>query len=127
MRPFSPVYFGSLRLAFAMRMGASIPKCFVGTLTNSPAANRRHKLHFFNVAGRRDDELYSSLATAVREQTEPKRRIFRPWSENLLPYIEDPHGPDIVKSLDDMVFVKDRYPKVRTTGWRSGNYTYPSL
>lgn len=111
---FSPTAFGSLHLAFKLEKGQPIPPDFVGSLLNSPGAGQFQRLHFYVHPTRFKDSLIENIVEAVeRDQGAIKGR---PWCENLLPFIERPdeeHSNDIVHANSEMIFVIDRFPKVR--------------
>lgn len=108
MKWFSSTAFGSLHLAFKLD---KVPSDFVGSLLCSPSAGRFVRLHFHVVNRKRNGRVYEKLIEAIEMKTERIR--LRPWCENLLPFIEEEDHPDVVKSTSELVFVKDRYPKVK--------------
>lgn len=111
MKFFSPTAFGSLHLAFKLEKNSKVSLDFVGSLLNSPSAGRFQRLHFHVYQRRVNDSVYKKLTEAVETETEKIKG--RPWCENLLPFIEDPNHPDIVQRNSEMIFVKDRFPKVK--------------
>ncbi len=111
MKAFTPIYFGSLWLALKLRKSQNVPVNFVFSLRNSPAAGRVQRLHFYNVKGVGNLALYQNLLKSLNSATESMRR---PWSENLLPYIENDAHEEIVLKSSDFVIVRDGFPKVRS-------------
>lgn len=111
MKIFSPTAFGSLHLAFKLEKNCKVTLDFVGSLLNSPSAGRFQRLHFHVFQRRANDSIYKKLIEAIETETEKIKG--RPWCENLLPFIEDPNHPEIVQRNSEMIFVKDRFPKVK--------------
>lgn len=109
MRPFSPINFGSLWLALKRRKTQKIPSDFIVALRNSPAVGYTQRLHFYNVNGVDQKSLYQNIYKSLQSRTET---MARPWSENLLPYIEGRSFSDIVLNTDELVIVQDGFPKV---------------
>lgn len=110
MKFFSSTAFGSLHLAFKLEKNKKVPLDFVGSLLNSPSAGRFQRLHLYVFQRRANDSAYKKLIVAIETDTEKIKG--RPWCENLLPFIEDPNHPEIVQRNSEMVFLKDRFPKV---------------
>ena len=79
-------------------------------IRNTPAPGRIQRLHFYNVEGVEKLSLYQNLKKSLLSTTES---MPRPWSENLLPYIEGINSTDIVLNESDLVIVKDGFPKVK--------------
>lgn len=111
MKFFSPTAFGSLNLAFKIEKGKKVSSDFVGSLLNSPSAGRYQKLHFHVYKRRLNDSVIEKLIEAIETKEEEIKG--RPWCENLLPFIEVKDHPDIIQSNSEMIFVKDRFPKVK--------------
>ena len=120
---FSPTAFGSLYLAFNYEKGQEIPSDFVGSLLNSPSADRFQRLHFYihpESSRNFNDSLVEKIFKAIEfEEIEGNRNSIkgwsRPWCENLLPFIEFPdeeHPKEIIHSNSEMIFIIDRFPKV---------------
>ena len=109
MKPFTPINFGSLWLALKRDRQKRIPKDFVFSLRNTPRTGYTQRLHFYNTAGTDNQSLYRNLAIQLRV---PTSEMLRPWSENLLIYIEGGGREDIVLDLDDVVVIRDGFPKV---------------
>lgn len=112
MKYFSPTAFGSLHLAFNLEKNSKVSSDFVGSLLNSPSAGRFQRLHFHVFHRRKNDSVYDKLMAGIELGNEEIKGR-RPWCENLLPFIEQNDHPEIVQSNSDMIFVKDRFPKVR--------------
>lgn len=97
-------------MAFKLEKGKKVSSDFVGSLLNSPSAGRFQRLHFHVYQRRLNDSVIEKLIEAI-ETHEIKGR---PWCENLLPFLEVKDHPDIIQSNSEMIFVKDRFPKVET-------------
>lgn len=114
MKIFSPTAFGSLYLSFNLEKTNEIPSDFVGSLLSSPYAGRFQRLHFYlNPKSKFNGSLIDNILTAIEKDT--KLIKARPWCENLLPFIENPddYPNDIVHSNAEMIFIIDRFPKVK--------------
>lgn len=109
MKCFSPTAFGSLNLAFKFEWGKKVSSDFVGSLLNSPSAGRFQRLHFHIYKRRLNTSALNNLIAAI----ESEEIRDRPWCENLLPFIEEKDHPNIFQSNSEMIFVKDRFPKVK--------------
>lgn len=109
---FSPTFFGSLHLSFNYDKSKIVSSDFVGSLLNSPASGKFQRLHFY-IHNRRglSEEIIKNLNKAIEMKSELING--RPWCENLLPFIEIPNHPSIIQSNSEMIFVQDRYPKVK--------------
>ena len=104
---FSPTFFGSLQLAFNSDRSKIVSSDFCESLLNSSSSGRLQKLHFYLKF-----EEISIIKLFEAIERNPCEIKGRPWCENLLPFIEIPNHPDIIHSNSDMIFVKDRFPKV---------------
>ena len=117
MKPFTPINFGSLWLALKRRKSQSVPVNFAVALRNSPAAGRVQRLHFYNVNGAGKQALYQNIQKSLQMET---GLMPRPWSENLLPYIENDSFAEIVLRTPEFIIVRDGFPKViNICKWKS--------
>ena len=127
MKFFSPTAFGSLNLAFKLEKGSKVSLDFVGSLLNSPSTGtgRFQRLHFHVYNRRLNDSVINKLIEAIEIKTVEIKG--RPWCENLLPLLEEKDHPNIVESNSEMIFVKDRFPKVKKTSSYTFTFTFISL
>lgn len=120
MKFFSPTAFGSLNLAFKLEKGNKVSLDFVGSLLNSPSTGRFQRLHFHVYKRRLNYSVLLKLIEAINMETFEIKG--RPWCENLLPFLEEKDHPAIVHSNSEMIFVKDRFPKVNKQDyWKFNN------
>lgn len=110
MKFFSPTAFGSLHLAFGLKESSEIPLDFVKSLRSSPSAGRFQRLHFYVSSGKKNVKVFEKIIEAI--SVDSLEISGRPWCENLLPFVEVPGHAEIIRSNSEMVFVKDRFPKV---------------
>ena len=115
MKMFSPTAFGSLYLAFKLEKSHEIGSDFVDSLLNSPGEGRFQRLHFYvHPKSKFNDSFIEKIFKTIGRDSKSIKG--RPWCENLLPFIEFPdeeHPMDIVHSNSEMIFIIDRFPKVR--------------
>ena len=113
MKMFSPTAFGSLHLAFNFDKTEMVPLNFVKSMKCSTDENVFQRLHFYiHDAAQKDHLIFLDLIESIKRSFNSDT-LPRPWCENLLPFVEVTTHANVIHSTDEMIFVIDRYPKVK--------------